>query len=173
MNHRGFTLIELLVVIAVLGLSLAAAYPSFRTAIQNNRVTTQANELLTGINLARSEALRASRFVSVCPSADGAACDAGAPWGGPFLVFYDDDRDGVLDAAPEALIRTFNQTAGGITVTRAPAAPVHVTYAGSGALEGTALITMRMAIPECKGNQVREMNINLSGRASMRRVDCP
>lgn len=173
MKHRGFTLIELLVVIAVLGLSLAAAYPSFRTAIQNNRVTTQANELLTGINLARSEALRASRFVSVCPSTDGAACDAAANWGGSFLVFYDDDQDGVLDAAPESLIRTFNQTAGGITVTRAPATPVHVTYAATGALRTAAAVSMTMAIPDCKGNQLRVMQISLSGRASMTRAACP
>jgi type IV fimbrial biogenesis protein FimT len=57
-RSSGFTLIELLVVLAVLGVIAAIAIPSFKTIIENNRTTTQANNLLSAIQFARSEAVK-------------------------------------------------------------------------------------------------------------------
>ncbi len=56
--NNGFTLIELLVTIAILAIILAFAAPSFVNLIENSRVSTQANTLLTAVNLARSEAVK-------------------------------------------------------------------------------------------------------------------
>jgi len=62
---RGFTLLELMVAIAVLAILATVGVPSFRALIQNNRVTTQANELVSALSFARTEAVKRGRNVEV------------------------------------------------------------------------------------------------------------
>ena len=61
----GFTLIELLVTIAIVGIVLGSAVPSFNAMIARNKMATQANDILTAINAARSEALKIGSTVSL------------------------------------------------------------------------------------------------------------
>jgi type IV fimbrial biogenesis protein FimT len=75
---RGFTLLELLVTLSIAAILLAVGVPSYVTFIDNNRVTSQANDLLYGFNMARSEAIKRGaevRLVSV----------AGSDWSGGSL----------------------------------------------------------------------------------------
>ena len=62
---RGFTLLELMVTVAVLAILATVGIPSFVDLVQNNRVTTQANELVTALNVARTEAVKRGRSVQV------------------------------------------------------------------------------------------------------------
>lgn len=62
----GFTLMELMATIAVLGVLTALAVPSFTSMINGNRLTAQANELLSGIQYARAEAIRNNSRVTFC-----------------------------------------------------------------------------------------------------------
>lgn len=62
---QGFTLIELLTTIAVAAVLLTLAIPSFRSTILNNRLTTVANEFITDVNIARSEAVKEGTTVTV------------------------------------------------------------------------------------------------------------
>ncbi|MCH6550161.1 MAG: prepilin-type N-terminal cleavage/methylation domain-containing protein, partial [Proteobacteria bacterium] len=55
---RGFTLFELMITLAVAALILSLGVPGFRNFIQNNRATTHTNDLVTALNLGRSEATR-------------------------------------------------------------------------------------------------------------------
>jgi type IV fimbrial biogenesis protein FimT len=63
--HRqfGLSLVEVMVAIAVLGVLTALAAPSFYGYIENNRVRVAAETLSSGLNLARSEAIRRNRPV--------------------------------------------------------------------------------------------------------------
>jgi type IV fimbrial biogenesis protein FimT len=66
----GLTLIELMVAVVVVGILLTLAVPSMRTFIQNMRITTQANEFISDLNFARSEAIKRATNVTVCLSND-------------------------------------------------------------------------------------------------------
>lgn len=76
----GFTLIELMITLVVLGVVMAIAVPGFTGMINSSRLATQANEVVTGIQIARSEAIRLNRLVTFCGSTDGATCVAAGDW---------------------------------------------------------------------------------------------
>ncbi|MDW7746179.1 GspH/FimT family pseudopilin [Halomonas sp.] len=72
---KGFTLIELLVTIAVIIIMATIAVPSFQNLVASNRFAADYNQILTGLNYARSEAVKRRADVSVVMSASGAV-----PW---------------------------------------------------------------------------------------------
>lgn len=80
-RRAGFTLIEIMVTVAVLAIVLAIAVPAFGTLIRSNRLTSNANELVAALQLARSEAVRQNSSVAVCRSDNGSTCAAGGAWG--------------------------------------------------------------------------------------------
>jgi type IV fimbrial biogenesis protein FimT len=75
MNERnaqwGFTLIELMVVVAVLAIVATVAVPSFQQLIENNRLATESNRILSAMSFARSEAVRVGDDVSMTANTGG------------------------------------------------------------------------------------------------------
>lgn len=82
--QHGFTLVELMVTVAVLAIVMAVAVPSFTNLINSNRLTAQANEVLAGLILARTEAIKRNESMVFCHTTDGANCSAppAAGWQG-------------------------------------------------------------------------------------------
>ncbi|HKM28006.1 MAG TPA: GspH/FimT family pseudopilin [Thiopseudomonas sp.] len=77
-KQKGFTLIELMVAVAILAIVLSIAIPSFSTILLNNRISTTADELHTAVQLARSEAIKRKKTVTLCrANADFSACVQG------------------------------------------------------------------------------------------------
>lgn len=93
-RQKGVTLIELMIAVGILAIVVAIAVPNFQSMIQNNRLTSAANETLGVFQIARSEAIRANRRVILAFNAtpDIAADEA------HIVVFVDRDRDGIEDA---------------------------------------------------------------------------
>lgn len=90
-RSAGFTLIELMFTVVVLAVLLGIGVPNFRDFVRNGRMTAAANDLLTDINLARSEAVKRRVPVTLCKTTDGASCSTDAAvalrrW----IVFIDD-----------------------------------------------------------------------------------
>jgi type IV fimbrial biogenesis protein FimT len=91
----GFTLVELLVTIVVLSILLGLAVPAFRSFIQNDQQWVQTNNLIQGLNAARSDAIKSDSTVfpaipggpgaQICTSNDGVAC-TGTPWDQGWIV---------------------------------------------------------------------------------------
>lgn len=97
-KQTGFTLIELMVTIAVLGILLSIGIPSYQNMVLNSRITAQANQVITALNYARSEAVKRAAPATVCSTNGGAACANSQNWSTGWLVFADADGDGAVDA---------------------------------------------------------------------------
>lgn len=65
MMQRGFTIIELLITLSIVGILATLAGPSFTEMLNNNRLITQTNELILAMNIARSEAVKRGRSVTI------------------------------------------------------------------------------------------------------------
>lgn len=92
---KGFTLVELMVTISILAILLAIGVPNLREFILKQQVSADANTLASAIRLARSEAMKRSGVVTICPSLDPAAetptCVANntTDWSTGWLIFVD------------------------------------------------------------------------------------
>lgn len=82
---QGFTLIELIVTMAVASILLGVGVPSFLEAIRDGRLSSEATCLNLALLSARSEAVRRSADVTVCPYGGPDSC--GTDWSKGQLVF--------------------------------------------------------------------------------------
>jgi type IV fimbrial biogenesis protein FimT len=174
-RSSGFTLIELLVVLVVLAVLVSIGVPNLRTLIQNNRATAQANELLTGLQYARMEALKRKRPVSVCPSRDGATC--GTDWAEGWIVVLDGNAPGANTVNIQQVLRVWQGLGHGTTVDAVNLPPNRfVRFLGNGAADRIGNqnfpVTLGLRIYQCRGPFGRNVEVARSGRVGVRRVNC-
>lgn len=87
--HKGFTLVELIVTLTVAGILFAIAAPGLKQFVSSNRLTSQANDLMGDISLAKNEAIKHNTTTGICASSTGTSCTASAgDWGGGWYVYY-------------------------------------------------------------------------------------
>lgn len=164
-KNSGFTLIEMLIAIAIAAILLAVGVPSFNQIIRDNRATTQTNEVATALAIARSEALRRARSVSVCPSTNNTSC-SGSNWAVGWIVVLDGNNSGAPNVSE--VLRAFSAMNGSTT----PVAPTHIRYLSSGMLNATAVQTIDVRPEGCAGTERRSISISTTGRVSVTRIAC-
>jgi prepilin-type N-terminal cleavage/methylation domain-containing protein len=101
-KQGGFTLIELMFTVVVLAVLLAIGIPNFRDFLRNSRMAAQANDLLSGVNLTRSEAVKRRAPVTLCPGTAAAGCDVDGDFADGWIVFVDPNGDGSVDVDEDA-----------------------------------------------------------------------
>ncbi len=166
---RGFTLVELAITLTVLSVLMAIGAPLFTGVINGNRLTSNANEIVAALQIARSEALRRNARTSFCQSSNGTTCSNSATWQG-WLIFADADGDNVVDA--DEIVRSGTITAPLVVVPSSNVTNSRVTFRADGlAYVGNNLLqaNVRVCLPVTNPNQnVRDVNIAVGGRVAVR-----
>ncbi|WP_375740171.1 GspH/FimT family pseudopilin [Pseudomonas boanensis] len=157
----GFTLIELMVTLVVLAVLLGIAIPSFTDVTLGSKLRSQANDLVAGAALARSEAVKRNQAVTLCASSNGSTCATSGGWQQGWIV----------------------RSSGGTVVQVHPAAPsgfvisasVHsIAFQPTGTASVSTVLKVCRASPSV-GEQERLVSISLTGRASVSKTtsgDC-
>lgn len=117
MHAEGVTLIELLVVLAVLATVLSIGIPAYTGFVANSEMAAAVNDIVSALQLARSEAIKRRAVVTVCASSDSLSEEPScAPTGGltqGWIVFSDLDADALRDPG-ETVIAAGPPAAGAI-----------------------------------------------------------
>lgn len=110
-KQKGLTLVEVMSTISIIAVVNAIAGPTLGETIKRNQLRSQADLVLTSLNLARSEAVKRNQPVSICRSADGASCDGN--WQDGWIVFTNLDADNTFDNGTDSVIRVYEGLADG------------------------------------------------------------
>jgi type IV fimbrial biogenesis protein FimT len=83
---RGVTMVELIFTIMLVAILASLAVPSFRDASLGSRLSSAANDLLSSVQLARSEAIKSNLVTILCTSTNGSTCDDDGDWEQGWIV---------------------------------------------------------------------------------------
>lgn len=136
LKNAGFTLIEVIVTMAVIAILAAIAIPSLRGFADSSRVTSATNDLVSALNLARSEAVTRAVNVTVCKSANQTTCETtGNNWAQGWIVFIDTDAGGTVNGGDE-ILRVYDGPGGTITMSGNGTVDDRLTYGSTGFFTG-------------------------------------
>lgn len=110
-RHSGFTLIELLVTLTIAAILAGVGIPALQNMMMTNRRVAVVNALVADVQHARSTASSLYQPVVLCASTGAGCAEAGSNWANGWLVFVDENDDGVFDAGEKVLSRAAPQGA--------------------------------------------------------------
>ncbi len=100
----GYTLIELMAILVVVSLVTAVGLPMMNVFFDSNRMVSNTNDLVAGLHIARSEAIKQQIRVTLCQSADTASCAGTGQWEDGWIVFQDPNGNATVDGG-EIILR--------------------------------------------------------------------
>lgn len=160
-RSSGVTLVEMLTVLVILAILAGIGVPGLQELVRSNRMTVTANELLSSVNLARSEAIKRGARVDLVPAGDGTDWDKG------WIVFVDENNDQKPDAGEEIVLFHGAVPQGvHIRFDFSSSNPMGIAYTGTGRTRtNTGSTQFGSFLLEQDGQIRRKLAINILGRA--------
>ena len=159
-RNAGFTLYELLITVIVASIIATFGIPGFQNLMANSRSVTDTNDLITALNLARSEATRRRAPINVCASADGASCSASNDWSTGWIVRTQAGQ----------VLQVWPARNGGAGVLSANVS--NIQFQSTGGLTAGTNPQMALQLPHCTGTGRRNITVSPAGRIAVARVNC-
>lgn len=152
-SHNGFSLIELMVVIGIIAILASIGVPSFRNMTLDSRLSSTANHLLGGLQLARSEAVTQRTNIKICAAnTTNTACANSNEWTAGALLMRGAD-----------VIRVIPAAATGLTIT---SSRNDVEYRPDGTISpANGTQTLVLTISEAERNRTHLLKVNAIGQA--------
>ena len=159
-KSAGFTLYELMVLVAVASVIISFGVPAFQSMVQNSRSVTHTNDLVTALNLGRSEATRRGAPIDLCASTDAATCSGSNDWSSGWIA---------RTPAGEVL-RTWPARSGGAGVLTSNVPSIR--FQARGSLAAGVAPQLVMQLPHCSNDGRRVVTVNVAGRIAVNREAC-
>jgi len=112
----GYTLIELMAMLAVVSVLVSIGLPMMKVFFDSNRMISNSNDLVAGLNIARSEAIKQQIRVTLCQSADTASCTGSGLWEDGWIVFQDPNGNATVDGGERILRLNAGIDGGQVTI---------------------------------------------------------
>jgi len=168
-RQYGFTLIEMMVTLVLVAILVSAAVPGFQSVIQNNKVAATIGPFISAIQLARVEAIKRGRSVSLCSASDASmtTCGGVGDWGKGWIMFSDPDDTGVLASVGQRIQVHSNgkyQATVNTPMTR-------ITFTSNGFCS-SGVGQFSLSAPGCTGNHGKLLSLSTTGRLSVSATSC-
>jgi type IV fimbrial biogenesis protein FimT len=176
-KQDGFSLIELVAVMAIIAILLTVAVPSFTTMMKDNRLSTQTREIVSALNLARSEAIKRGARVTVCKSNDEQNCTAaGNDWSRGWIIYVDnsDPANDTRDAG-DPILRVRGPLSGNNTLTGNVNVDDYISFVANGfsRLSSGGMQAGTLTLCDANdNNRARAIVISTTGRIQLNTVTC-
>ena len=160
------TLLELLITMALLGIVAALSLPGFMDGVGRMAAKSATRSFTNTLSLARSEAVKTGRNVSICPSQDGLDCSKDS-WNAGWIVFVDANGDadgdtGSVDAG-DTVLREFEPLTDMI-LTVSPSTSL-LQYDSKGFGRNSSVLLFTLCPLDGNAANARQIEVSLSGRA--------
>ncbi|WP_370599950.1 GspH/FimT family pseudopilin [Pseudomonas nitroreducens] len=158
----GFTLIELMVTIAVAAILISLAVPSFNDATLSGKLAATANDLVAGVALGRSEAIKRNALVSMCASSDGSTCASSGGWEQGWIILTNTAVVIQKHAAAPVGFKISAKSSDDTVITK-------IDFQPAGFGNDQATVTVCRATPSV-GSQQRQVQVDATGRAYVKKT---
>ena len=171
MKQSGVTLMELVVVVAIASILFAIAVPGYAYFVSANRIAVATNDLVSSLQLARSEAIRRTARVTVCKSDNAISavpsCNPAATWQTGWIVFVDGGGKGVIDSTDQ-ILRVYGPVNVMFTTSNFK---TYISYLEHGRSQGpNGLATGSFSL--CLAGSQRKLILNNTGRIRLTAGKC-
>ena len=163
--QSGFSLIELMYAVVIGGIIMAVGFPLFSGFIKNSRLTTQTDDVLTSLHVARNEAVNRGHNIRIL------TLSGGTDWASGWQIRLDVDDDGTTDAE-DTVLRNYDAIENATLVGDVSS----VTFEPTGYLDqdfNAAPAAITLTASKCTADDIRVINIQLSGLVSFTKQACP
>jgi len=143
-------MIELLMVVAIIGILASLAAPSLSDMIKSQRMKSMATDLNASLTLARSEAIKRNKNVTMSPTTAGS-------WQSGWQIADPDNAGSNIEV---------HSAFSGLTAT----GPDSVTYRSSGRIQGTTAPAFNISAAGTTAQ--RCVSVDLSGRPYVKAAGC-
>ncbi len=174
--ERGFTLIELLVAICVTALLLTIAAPSIAQLVTSLQLSSASNSFVSGLHLARNEAIKRNGRVVLCKTADGMSCTSTGGWEQGWLIFHDANNNSLRESSEQIIHRQLPLAAslrmtGNLNIaTYVSFVPTGATKLIGGAFQAGTLTVCRESLSAV---DARQIVLNAAGRPRVHKTIIP
>jgi type IV fimbrial biogenesis protein FimT len=175
MKQRGLTLVELLTIVAISVILLTMGVPGYAYFLNQNRLAGVTNELVTSLNLARSEAIKRGVRVTLCKSANAMdeypVCAPETSWLEGWLVFVDRGMVGQLDGTDKILWVQNDRPNAQASISVSNNFNTYASYLPSGVSQGSNHLP-NGTFNICIAGQKRRVILNSTGRIKIAKETC-
>jgi type IV fimbrial biogenesis protein FimT len=167
-KQRGLTLLELLVTVTIIVIVSTIGVPSFSETLKQQQLRAQINEFRTALQLTQSEAIKRGKTVVICKSDNpettqtpecGLTSDTSINWESGWVIFVDDNTNGVINTK-ETIIRRGSPLRAGYTLRGGSGTTSSVSYQTTGETVGQTFVL-------CENNDIthaRAIYVGTNGR---------
>lgn len=173
-QQDGFSFIELMIALAIAAIVLGMAAPSLQNLVRSSEMSATNNQFVYSLQSARSEAIKRSGPVGLCPSNDPLADEptcGGGNYANGWIVFVDSDGSGLRSAADEVILQS-EALSPAFTVTADAVFTDRIYFNGSGTSTNPAGIPLsgNVRIDYRSGNAKRDVSVAANGRITTKVV---